>query len=298
MTQQDYRDAMDAVTFTADFQERTMARLEALNREKECIPMKQPMRTGLIAACLVATVAVSASAAVLWLTPKDVAEHIQNPALAAALESDSAVNIQQTETIGDYHVTLLGLVSGKGLDAISLEDEKTYAVLACTRADGAAITDNVPEITISPLVSGYMPWQVNAWTLGGGATTFAENGVLYYVFNCETLEPFADHTVFMAAYLGTHRPPSAELFSFAEDGTIAFQSGQEGYLFTLPLDPSQADPAKAQAILDEAWGNDDDDPPKEATEGEENGEEDVITGSETEDDVSWYQSIPVLSPAE
>ena len=51
MNRRTYRAEMDAVSFRPDFQERTVARLTALAREKENAPMKKfNMRTGLIAA--------------------------------------------------------------------------------------------------------------------------------------------------------------------------------------------------------------------------------------------------------
>lgn len=246
MTGKDYRTAIDAVKFASDFQDRTMARLEA--QKKECTSMKKPIRIGLIAASLAAALAVTASAALLWLTPKDVAERVQNPALAAAFESEDAVTINQTQTVGGYDVTLLGLVSSEGLDAVDADQEQTYAVLAYTRTDGGDITEDWP-LTVSPVISGCAPWQVNAWTLGGGVTSFAENGVFYYLFGCDTLEPFADHTVSLAVYPGTHVSPSSDQFLMEDDGTIAFRDGQEGVLFRLPLDESKADPAKAAEFL-------------------------------------------------
>lgn len=77
-------------------------------------------------------------------------------------------------------------------------------------------------------------------------SSFAENGVLYYPFECSNVEPFADHTVYLAVYEGTHIPsPSAERFAFGDDGSISVQPGKEAALFTLPLDPVKAAPEKA-----------------------------------------------------
>lgn len=256
MNAEEYRRAVDAVEFRPDFARRTLSLLET--RRKETASVKRfSLKPALIAAALVVALAVTASAALLFLSPSQVAQEAGNQALADAFETDAAVNVNETQTVGDYQVTLMGLLPGQALDQVEdltgqVEGAKTYAVLAYTRTDGAAIADSVPELTVSPLVEGYAPWQVNAWTLGGGTCTFAQNGTLYYLFECDSVEPFADHTVYLAVYPGTHIPPSAELFSFGDDGAIAYQSGQDGALFTLPLDPSKANPA-AVAQLMEPW---------------------------------------------
>ncbi len=261
MKREEYRAQVDAVSFSPNFQERTVARLAALAPKKETKAMHaKPIRTILIAAAVAAALCVTALAAAVMLSPRDVARRAGNRALAAAFDSDKAVRVDQTRTVGDYQVTLMGLVSGDGLSYVDgVSQDKTYAVLAYARADGVAIDDDVPELTASPLVEGYAPWQVNAWTLGGSVCSFTEEGVLYYLFECDDLEPLADHTVYLAVYPGTHTPPSAELFAFDETtGTFPFQSGVDGALFPLPLDPSKADPQAAQALLD--WMDDDDEP--------------------------------------
>lgn len=261
MKREEYRAQVDAVSFSPDFQERTVARLAALAPKKETKAMHvKPIRNALIAAAVAAALCVTALAAAVMLSPRDVARRAGEGALAAAFDSDKAVSVNAVKTVGDYRVTLMGLVSGDGLSYVDgVSQDKTYAVLAYARADGAAIEDNVPELTASPLVGGYAPWQINAWTLGGSVCSFTEEGVLYYLFACDDLEPLADHTVYLAVYPGTHTPPDNQLFAFDEaTGAITFQEGVDGALFALPLDPSKADPQAAQALLD--WADDDDDP--------------------------------------
>lgn len=253
MNAEEYRQAVDAVSFRPDFTRRTLSLLEA-HRKETASMNKLSFKTALAAAALVAALAVTASAAFLFLTPGQVARQVGNPALAAAFESDAAVSVNDTQSVGDYQLTLMGLLPGQTLRQVEgltdqVQDAKTYAVLAYTRADGAPIEDDVPELTVTPLVEGYAPWAVNAWTLGGGTHTFAQSGALYYLFECDSVEPFADHTVYLAAYPGTHTPPGAEIFSFGTDGAIAYQPGQEGVLFPLPLDPAKADPAAVAELL-------------------------------------------------
>lgn len=253
MNRREYRAQMDAVPFSPDFQDRTMARLEELAQKKEKNGMKKwNLRTGLVAAAVAAALTVTAGAAVMMLQPQDVAQQAGNEALAAAFESGEAVMSNETKTVGDYSVTLMGLISGEGLSRVEnlpggVTQDKTYAVLAYARTDGTAIEEDVPDLTVSPLVEGYAPWQLNAWTLGGGTHTFAQEGTLYYLFECDNVEVFADHTVYLAVYPGTHTPPSAELFGF-EDATGVITSKGEAALFSLPLDESKANAQKAEEL--------------------------------------------------
>lgn len=249
MNREQYRAQVDALSFSSDFQDRTMARLA---QEKERKPMKKMnLKAALLAAAVVAAMSVTAYAAIT-LAPRDVAQRAGNEALAAAFEGEDAITVNETKTVGDYNVTLMGLVSGTGLSRVeslpdSVDQDKTYAVLAYARTDGADITEDVPDLTVSPLVEGYAPWRLNAWTLGGGVSSFAQEGVLYYLFECDNVEPFADHTVYLAVYPGTHTPPSVELFGF-EDATGVITSKGEAALFSLPLDESKANAQKAEEL--------------------------------------------------
>lgn len=249
MNRDQYRAQVDALSFSSDFQDRTMARLA---QEKERKPMKKMnLKAVLLAAAVVAAMSVTAYAAIT-LAPRDVAQRAGNEALAAAFEGEDAITVNETKTVGDYNVTLMGLVSGTGLSRVeslpdSVDQDKTYAVLAYARTDGADITEDVPDLTVSPLVEGYAPWRLNAWTLGGGVSSFAQEGVLYYLFECDNVEPFADHTVYLAVYPGTHIPPSAELFGFG-DATGVITSKGEAALFSLPLDESKANAQKAEEL--------------------------------------------------
>ncbi len=254
MNREQYRAQVDALSFSSDFQDRTMARLAQEKERKK--KKKMNLKAVLLAAAAVAAMSVTAYAAIT-LAPRDVAQRAGNEALAAAFEGEDAITVNETKTVGDYNVTLMGLVSGTGLSRVeslpdSVDQDKTYAVLAYARTDGADITEGVPDLTVSPLVEGYAPWRLNAWTLGGGVSSFAQEGVLYYLFECDNVEPFADHTVYLAVYPGTHIPPSAELFGF-EDATGVITSKGEAALFSLPLDESKANAQKAEELAG-IWG--------------------------------------------
>lgn len=254
MNRQDYRAAFDAIPFDEDFQEKTINALRqraGQAPERKVIFMKKN-RFALIAAALSALLVVSAVAAVLMLSPRDMALHLKDTALAAAFESDDAIAVDETKTVNGYNVTFLGIVSGKNISNYIVDDklgvDRSYAAVALTRTDGAPIEDNVPEVTISPLIEGCEPWRVNAWILDSSASTFVQDGVLYYLLECDSLECFADHTVYLAVYPGTYIPPSAEFFGF-DEATGAITAKRDAVLFSLPLDGSKAAPQKARAIV-------------------------------------------------
>ena len=256
MNRQDYRAAFDAVDFSADFEERTLQKLAAVRQasEKEQIimPMNRVKKTALLIAAAVALLAVSVSAAVVWLTPAQVADRVEEPLLAEAFQSEDAIVLDESVTAGDYQITLAGMVSGEDLSVPTdyngeIINDRTYAVFRVARADGEPLTD-YPNLSYSPLVDGYHVRCVNAWTLGTTTQQFIEDGVIYCLFDCRNLEMFADHPVRFAIYEGGI--PNTDLFSMAEDGTISLRESVVGALFTLPLDESRADPAAAQAFVE------------------------------------------------
>lgn len=216
------------------------------------MPMNRVKKTALLIAAAVALLAVSVSAAVVWLTPAQVADRVEEPLLAEAFQSEDAIVLDESVTTGDYQITLAGMVSGEDLSVPTdyngeIINDRTYAVFRVARADGEPLTD-YPNLSYSPLVDGYHVRCVNAWTLGTTTQQFIEDGVIYCLFDCRNLEMFADHPVRFAIYEGGI--PNTDLFSMAEDGTISLRESVVGALFTLPLDESRADPEAARAFVE------------------------------------------------
>ena len=267
MNRDEYRKAFDELSFSADFEKRTADLLQTRAREleKECTDMtiSKTKKIAALAAACIALLAVSVSAAMLWLTPAQVAQEHNQPLLAEAFEGPDAITINETVESGEFSITLLGLVSGRNLDVLNqdLEADHTYSVLALRRLDGPELTNedfDFSRYTMTPLVAGCSPSAVNNWTLNAGASGFAKDGVYYYLLDTQSLEMFADRTVYMAYYEGS--VPNNTIFTVAEDGTIAFTDDFTGVhvLFTLPLDPAKADPAAVDAFLreyDMGWTN-------------------------------------------
>ena len=262
MNRETYRRAFDDIPFSDDFETRTIKLLQdrARNQEKEKMTMtfSKHRKLAVTLAAAVAALALSVSAAVLWLSPAQVAEEIDDPLLAQAFDGDEALVLNETAQAGEYTVTLGGLVSGTGISnwCGDVEESRTYAVVSVARTDGAPLTDENYDVsasgtfTITPLAEGYPPHAVNVFTLDGSCASFLESGVAYYLLDTQDIQLFADRTVYLAVYQGF--VPSYKEFSVAEDGSITMREDVVGCMFTLPLDASQSDPEAARALVEAA----------------------------------------------
>ena len=252
MDRKTYREAFDQIPFSADFQERTAnllrRRARELEKENRIVNFSKTKKMAVTAAAAVALLIVSVSAALVWLTPSQVAERHGQDLLAEAFQGPDAIEINETVETGDFAVTLMGLVSGEDLDTMNPDPgtAHTYAVLSLRRLDGEAL-------------AGCSPAAVNSWTLNAGASGFAQDGLYYYLLDTESIEMFADRTVYMAFYEGG--APNNSIFTVNDDGTIDFCGDFTGAqaLFTLPLDSAKADPAAADAFVESTglagWSN-------------------------------------------
>lgn len=258
MNREAYRKAFDAIPFSPDFQDRTTEllrdRLREQEKEEHIMHIGKTKKLAVLIAAAIALLAVSVSAVMLWLTPAQVAERLEDPVLAAAFGSEDAALLDETAQVGDYTVTLAGLVSGEDLSKAPAEyngqlvSDRTYAAFSLVRTDGKPLEEQPFDLSYSPLVSGYHVSAVNAWTLGATCQSFVQDGVAYYLLDTRNLEMFADHTVYFAIYEGS--VPNPATFPTAEDGSISLADGVKGALFTLPLDESRADPAAAETFVE------------------------------------------------
>ena len=130
MDREMYRKAFDNLSFSENFQARTEAllrdRAQDMEKEQTMKTCRTTRKTVMLAAAMAAMLAVSVSAAVLWLSPSQVAEHMEEPLLAAAFESEDAVAIGETGAVGDYTVTLAGL----GIHSLTEEELAMVAAIA------------------------------------------------------------------------------------------------------------------------------------------------------------------------
>lgn len=209
----------------------------------------------LLAAAIICLIGTTVLAAYHLLTPEEIALYVGYEELAEVFEKDGTVLNIPPQQSGDYTIQIMGITSGKNLtDFIDVEEDRSFIVGSISRTDGGKL-GNYPGVQMSPLVSGYEPWRVNIFTLNGGKSEFISNDdmVDYFVYECDTLEIFADRTVYIAFYEGV--APSAEIFSFNDDGTIEFNESYTGIkaLFEIPLDKSKADAEKAAQIVKKMW---------------------------------------------
>lgn len=232
------------------------------NRIKEednnMIKPKKRMCVPLLAAAIIVSLSFSAFAALHFLSPAEIAKEFENDTLAEIFSAEDTRFDCQAQTSGDYTFELLGIASGKGLSKFTdAQEDNSYIVGAIRRTDGKALAD-YPGVMITPLISGYKPHQVNAFTLGGGRSEFISDDDMtdYFIFECDNVEVFADHTIYMAVYEilpDCGFSPSPDILDMSDDGSIKFSDSFKGAhaLFEIPIDKSKANPEAAKRLLEE-----------------------------------------------
>ncbi len=250
-----------------------------LSMAKEAAPMKK--KNYKIAAVLTSTAivlgigSISIYAARKFLQPEHVAEKMKDTKLTDALQSKDAVIINETQSYGGYDVTLLSIVSGKDITEFALtaedgiHDDRTYAVIAIANSDQTPLSFGEDSFFASPLIQGYNPVYYNAFTFSGGYVDIQEDGILYRIAECDNIEIFADHEIYMC--VSDNMSYNVEAYTYDETtGKISRNENYKGLnaLFCLPLDSSKADPKAAKEYIQKI----NDDPTKE-TEREPSEEE-------------------------
>ena len=214
-----------------------------------------------IAAAAIAALTLTAFAAYWFLSPKDVATHLERYELAEVFSKEDTLFEMPAQTSGDYTIELLGMTSGKNLDEVvdtAVDKEMSYIVGAITKKNGHNMTD-YSNLMITPLVEGYKPWQINIFTIGNGSKhSFLYEGVEYFLIECESIEIFADNQVYIAVYEGG--APSSSEFVISYEGKISFNETYNGTkaLFEIPLDKSKANKDAVNSLLVELGFDDKD----------------------------------------
>lgn len=247
MNCENYKKSMDSISFSSDFQERTKQLLhESCKGKENSMKINRSMRTIMATAACITVLAVSVMAAVYCLTPSQVARELfDEPGVADAFETNKGVSVQ-TAHIGDYEVAFEGVVSGKALSERvptingEVRDERSYAVFAVSGGNIAELNETNDAtlttlgLSLTPLIKGHAPWELNAWTLGGGYSSTGQGDTAYFLFDTDTLEQFSPEEVYYAAFAceGLGVPSTAE-FSMADNGTITLNEGVDGAMFTV-----------------------------------------------------------------
>ncbi len=233
-------------------------------------------RTAVAAAICGVLVVGSVSTYAAWrlLSAGEVVKEYGDLKLAEAFTGKDAVLVNESQTDGDYRITLLGAVPGENISDylnhgsnktfylssngqyLALEDDRLYTIVAIEHADGTpmpATSDDAygdETFFVSPYVKGLDPQNYNSLTMKGSYTELVIDGVQYRILETTNVELFADRGVYIGVNDGTFYENTAFLYD-ETTGEISRNANYPGLnvLFNLPLDPANADPAAAQAWL-------------------------------------------------
>ncbi|MCL2108292.1 MAG: hypothetical protein FWH20_02990 [Oscillospiraceae bacterium] len=237
-----------------------------LNNQKPTIKLSRRPVIAVAAIVLIIALSMAGYAIVMNLrAPGDIAREEGMDKLADAFDNGSGLEIQESIVSNGYVLSLHGLAIGSELneyrDYTSVDSEETYAIISIAKEDGSPMNYFDPELNTplrfhsNILFEGYAPWQLNSIFFGLGGSAFEKDGVLYMIYSVgENVEIFADKDVYLAIWDGDLGfVPHAGLMSVSEDGKLSFAEGLDSAhaLFTLPLDPAKADPAKVEQLLDD-----------------------------------------------
>lgn len=245
-----------------------------LEQVKETGKMKQKKyrraSAAVIAAAFTAMFSITAVAAWQYKSAADIADRLGDDELVknfsepfqtvdeSTENGDNMSIVGMSQSYGGYKVTVLGILSGEELSSFPhisngvVRSDRTYCAVAIEREDGTAVNAEKEDFFVSPLIGGLNPSFYNAASLFGNYSEFVEDGILYRLLECDNIEYFADHEMYLCVtdtWFYDNR-----LYNYNEDdGSISRNTEYQGLnaLFDLKLDSSLADPVKAQALIDE-----------------------------------------------
>ena len=217
----------------------------------------------LTAALVVGVMSLTAYATWKYLSVQEVAENVGDITLADAFLSEEAISINESQSYGEYRVTLMGMVSGENLSLYSYIEgnnniltDRTYAVVSIENEDGTSMPDTSEDaygeldFFVSTLIKGLNPSFYNLASMHGNYTEMWDNGVLYRLVECDNVEIFADRGLYLCVCDGSFYNNAAYLYD-QETGEIRRDENYSGMnaLFELPVDEAKADPEKAVRYL-------------------------------------------------
>ncbi len=242
-----YNELFEKMTVDDGLKKKVEERIDAKMKSKKPLIFK----AALLAACMALALSAAAFAAYRYLSAEGAVRELGDAKLAESFKGEG-MNISAED--GGYRATLLDVRSGSELSGFAdsadeLSPERTYAVLALERTDGAEMTD-ADDLMVSPLISGLNPQYFNVFTLGGSSVRKTIDGVEYRIVDCDSIECFADRPLYMAVYEGM--TPNSAYVMDGESGLISPKPDCEGanMLIRFALDPQKADHDKAQALID------------------------------------------------
>ena len=215
------------------------------------------------AAAIAVTMVSSITAYAAWryFSAKDVAAEIADNRLAQEFEQNNWMDECETQTYGNYDITLLGIVSGDEIsshlsktDSGEIDGDKTYMAVAIAHSDGTPMPDSSKtdeeQFYVSPYIEGLDPARYNASVLGGNNTLFVFDGIQYRLLETDNIECFADRKIYIGVSDGEAYDDKAYVYD-SVSGDISRNESYEGVnaLFTLSIDSNLADQKKAAEVI-------------------------------------------------
>lgn len=210
---------------------------------------KKSLVAAAVAVCILFAGGGTAIAAYRYLSAKSTAEYLGSQELAGYFEQSEVVSTCED---GDYRFIYLGNASAKLKDLFlsGADTASTYVALAIERLDGKPMTDE-ESFVASPLIQGLDPLEYNIYTMSGGATWKEKDGVKYMILCVDSVEMFADRTVYLAITTG---PDYRTGYVYDEStGMISANSDFDGInaLFEMTLDAGKADKQAQEDYLNQ-----------------------------------------------
>lgn len=240
---------------------------ERMKAEMERSKMRRMPAIALAAAILVGASSLTAYGAYRYLTMNEAVKELGDKALVEAFSGEYATVINETQSYGGYDVTLMGIASGENLterarvnDGAVMPD-RTYAMVSIARSDGSPLPDfgeiekgsAERDFFVSPLIGGYHPAVYNIVTMRGNYSEILLDGVVYRLLECDNVEKFADHELYLCVIGGNTFYDTDAYFFDEEMGKITRNTSYSGLnaLFGLPIEDSKANPEEAERYLGE-----------------------------------------------
>lgn len=224
-------------------------------RRRRTMSQKQFIRVCFVILLLLVLLSVAAFAALRLLTAHEVAQTLENDAVAA-LFAEQDKTVSQSVADGDYTITLLGTANGAQLAGVAeepFEESHSYAVLAVERKDGMPVSpEEGASFLFLPLIGGYEPARIAPFTMTIGRCALYQDGVMYTIVDMIDLTPFSDRALWLCLLQSPF--PTADVLGMDENGDPVYQDSYTGVraLFRLPADPADADAQRAAELLQQA----------------------------------------------
>lgn len=231
------------------------------NLKKSSVKSWKHAAVAAVAIAVTMVSSITAYAAWRYFSAKDVAAEIADNRLAQEFEQNNWMDECETQTYGNYDITLLGIVSGDEIsshlsktDSGEIDGDKTYMAVAIAHSDGTPMPDSSKtdeeQFYVSPYIEGLDPARYNASVLGGNNTLFVSDGIQYRLLETDNIECFADRKIYMGVSEGEAYDDKAYVYD-SVSGDISRNESYEGVnaLFTLSIDSNLADQKRAAEVI-------------------------------------------------